>query len=158
MFAWLAIALACNTGSPVAKDGTTDRLFPKSPLSEAPCLEDQDCVVTHRKDGHCCPDAEYDKRNLYTRDQYQQLVDHQDQICVEGSGHFTCPEHPPPGHIETVFHGACIESRCTLKAVPAEAPHSPTSETPTSATPTEPNTDASAPTGTTTPTVASPKG
>lgn len=153
MFGWLAIALACNTGSPVAKDGTTDRLFPKSPLSEAPCLEDQDCVVTHRKDGHCCPDAEYDKRNLYTRDQYQQLTDHQDQICVESSGHFTCPEHPPPGHIETVFHGECIESRCALKAVPAEAPHSPTSETPTEADPTPSPTP-----GGTTPTVASPKG
>ena len=117
--------LACHTGSPVGSDGTTDRLFPKTPLSDAPCLEDQDCVVTHLIDGNCCSDPEYAKRNLYTRDQFQQLVAHQNQVCVESQGHYTCPEPEAPGHVETVFHGACVEQRCVLKAVPAEAPHSP---------------------------------
>ena len=149
----LTILVACNTGSPVDNDGTTARLFPKSPLSDAPCLEDQDCIVTHRRDGSCCTEPEYAKKNLYTRDQYQQLVAHQDQICTESIGQYTCPSHPPPGHIETVFHGACVESRCVLKPVPVEAPHSPHVEPPedTEAVPDETTTDS------TTPTAASPQ-
>ena len=117
--------VACHTGSPVDKDGTTDRLFPKTPLSDAPCIEDQDCIVTHLVDGSCCSDPEYAKKNLYTRDQYLQLVAHQDLVCTESKGHYSCPSHEAPGHVDTVFHGACVEQRCVLKSVPAEAPHSP---------------------------------
>ena len=131
MLPFLMAVLACHTGSPVGSDGTTDRLFPQTPLSDAPCMEDQDCVVTHLIDGNCCSDPEYAKKNLYTRDQFQQLVAHQNQVCVESQGHYTCPEPEAPGHVETVFHGACVEQRCVLKSVPAEAPHSPHVKPPT---------------------------
>ena len=152
MMIWTAlITLACHTGSPVDENGKTARLFPKSPLSDAPCIEDQDCVVTHLKDGNCCSDPEFNKTNLYTRDQFQQLVAHQSQICVESADHYTCPPHPSPGHIETIFHGACVENRCVLKSVPAEAPHSPHVEPPTAES--EPAVKEPDPT---TPTVASP--
>ena len=146
----LALLSGCHFGSPVDEDGSTSRLFPVSPLSEAPCMEDQDCVITYRKDGSCCSDPEYAPSNLYTKDQFERLLAYQNEICGESSGHYTCPEHPPPGHIETVFHGACVESRCVRRSVPAEAPHSPAIEpaidpalTPDPAPETEPKVPAS---------------
>ena len=157
MLLFMMAAVACHTGSPVESDGTTARLFPKTPLSDAPCMEDQDCVVTHLIDGNCCSAPEYAKKSLYTRDQFQQLVAHQEHVCVESRGHYTCPEPEAPGHVDTVFHGACVEQRCVLKEVPAEAPHSPHV--------TPPNRDSAQPTSeptppaeqTPTPTAASPK-
>ena len=121
----LATLGGCHFGSPVDEDGFTSRLFPVSPLSEAPCFEDQDCVITYRKDGTCCPDPEYAPSNLYTKEQFERLVVYQDEICGESAGHYTCPEHPPHGHIDSVFHGVCKQSHCVRKAVPAEAPHTP---------------------------------
>lgn len=121
----LATLSGCHFGSPVDEDGSTSRLFPVSPLSEAPCIEDQDCVVTYRKDGSCCPDPEYAPSNLYTKEQFEQLVLFQDEICGESAGPYTCPEHPPHGHIESVLHGVCEQRRCVRQTVPAEAPHSP---------------------------------
>lgn len=123
-----AIIGGCHFGAPVDEDGSTSRLFPVSPLSDAPCLEDQDCVITFRKDGSCCQDPEYAPSNMYTKDQFERLVAYQNEICEESAGYYTCPEHPPPGHIESVIHGACVQSRCVRRTVPAEAPHAPTIE------------------------------
>ena len=116
---------ACTFGRNVDEQGQYPRLFPKTPLSESPCLEDQDCIITHLIDGQCCADPPTAASNLYTRDQFQQLVAHQEEVCNDAQEPYTCPEHPPQGHIETVFHGACVEQRCVKKSVPADAPHIP---------------------------------
>ena len=118
--------VGCTFGPNVNEEGEYPRLFPKTPLSESPCLEDQDCVVTHLVDGQCCPDAPTSASNLYTRDQYRQLVAHQKEVCNDPQEPYTCPEHPPAGHIEVVIQGACVEQRCIKKEVPADAPHIPT--------------------------------
>ena len=76
-FMLIASLDGCPPRKMVDEKGEYGQLFPQTPLSEAPCLEDQDCVVTHLKDGHCCPDPEYNPSNLYTRDQYDRLVAHQ---------------------------------------------------------------------------------
>ena len=122
----LWIFTGCTVGPNVDEDGEYPRLFPKTPLSESPCLEDQDCVVTHLVDGQCCPDAPTSASNLYTRDQYRQLLAHQKEVCNDPKEPYTCPEHPPAGHIEVVLQGACVEQRCIKKEVPADAPHIPT--------------------------------
>jgi len=115
----------CSFGKMVDDDGHYNRLFPASPLSEAPCIEDQDCVITHLIDGECCPDPEYSPSNLYTRDQYDQLVAHQAQICAESQGTYTCPQPGKQGHVQSVNHGVCIQNRCVIKAVPVEDPAAP---------------------------------
>jgi len=121
----LLLLTACTFAREVVDDeGNYSRLFPKTPLSDAPCIEDQDCVVTPLKDGSCCPDPPHGAKNLYSKDQFDKLVSHQAQICGELEGNFTCPEVEPPTHIETVFRGACVENRCIVKEVPAEAPGS----------------------------------
>jgi len=138
----LILLSGCHLGKPVDEDGSTSRLFPVSPLSDAPCMEDQDCVITYRKDGTCCTDPEYAPSNLYTKDQFDRLVTYQNEICEESAGQYSCPEHPPPGHIESVFHGACVQSRCVRRTVPAEAPHAPTiehTETPEAESPPSPD-------------------
>ena len=123
---FLSVALlGCTFGRNVDEQGQYPRLFPKTPLSESPCLEDQDCIITHLIDGQCCADPPTAASNLYTRDQFQQLLAHQKEVCNDVQEPYTCPEHPPSGHIETVFKGACVEQRCVRKEVPADAPHIP---------------------------------
>ena len=122
----LALLFGCPNSKMVNEDGEFSRLFPKTPLSEAPCLEDQDCVVTHLQDGHCCPGPIHNASHLYTRDQFDRLVSHQAQICTESEADYTCPPAAaPPTHIDTVNKGRCIEQRCVLVKVPAEAPGAP---------------------------------
>ena len=93
-------------------------------------------MVTPLKDGSCCPDPAHGAKNLYSKDQFDKLVAHQAQICGELEGNFTCPEVEPPSHIETVFRGACVENRCVVKEVPAEAPGSDVAPPPQSTEPT----------------------
>ena len=126
LFLLLAPMAACTFGPNVNKDGEYPHLFPKTPLSESPCLEDQDCIVTHLIDGQCCPDPSTSASNLYTRDQFQQLLAHQKDVCNDPQEPYTCPEHPPAGHIDVVIQGACVQKRCVKKEVPADAPHIPT--------------------------------
>jgi len=121
----VCVLAACTLGSHVDEDGQYQALFPKTPLSEAPCLEDQDCVVTHLIDGQCCPNAPTSASNLYSRDQFERLLVHQQQMCNDAQDPYTCPEHPPTGHIEYVYQGACVEQRCIKKKVPSDAPHIP---------------------------------
>ena len=136
-FPTLLLLTACTFAREVVDDeGNYSRLFPKTPLSDAPCIEDQDCVVTPLKDGSCCPDPAHGAKNLYSKDQFDKLVAHQAQICGELEGNFTCPEVEPPSHIETVFRGACVENRCVVKEVPAEAPGSDVAPPPQSTEPT----------------------
>ena len=106
-------------------EGKYPPLFPQTPLSEAPCLEDQDCVVSHLIDGACCPEPTTAASNVYTQDQYTQLVEHQKLMCNDAQDTYPCPEHPPRGHIEYVLQGACVNQRCVAKKVPADAPHIP---------------------------------
>ncbi len=149
------VLMGCPNSKMVDNNGKYSRLFPKTPLSEAPCLEDQDCVITHLKDGQCCPDPQYSASNLYTRDQFDQLVAHQAQICAESQDRYNCPPHPDqPEHIHTVNKGQCVDQRCVLKKVPTEAPGSPPPrDVPSQTTPpNSPNTTESS----VTPTVASP--
>ena len=124
------LMLSCSSGQMVDDQGRYSRLFPKTPLSDAPCIEDQDCIVTPLKDGSCCPDSVHSAQNLYSRDQYDKLVAHQAQICLERQGQFTCPEPKPPGHIDMVYRGACVENRCVLQSVPSEAPGTPVAPPP----------------------------
>ena len=47
----LVLLTACTFAREVVDDeGNYSRLFPKTPLSDAPCIEDQDCVVAPLKD------------------------------------------------------------------------------------------------------------
>ena len=122
----VSVLAGCPTRKMVDDNGEYGRLFPNTPLSEAPCLEDQDCIVTHLKDGQCCPDPVYSASNLYTRDQFDRLIAHQAQICTESMATFSCAEHPPPPtHIDSVFKGQCVEQRCVIKKVPSDAPGAP---------------------------------
>ena len=125
---WVSTVLllsACTFGRNVDEHGQYPNLFPKTPLSESPCLEDQDCIVTHLIDGQCCADPPTAASNLYTRDQFQQLVAHQKEVCRDPQEPFSCTDHPPTGHIDYVIHGACVDQRCVKKKVPADAPHIP---------------------------------
>lgn|GEM_PF-2802848 len=133
---------ACTFAREVVDDeGNYSRLFPKTPLSDAPCIEDQDCVVTPIRDGSCCPDPPHGAKNLYSKDQFDKLVAHQAQICGELEGNFTCPEFESPTHIETVYRGACVENRCVVDEVPAEAPGSDVSPPPEPVKPPAPDKD-----------------
>ena len=125
---------ACQFGRHANEEGKYPPLFPQTPLSEAPCLEDQDCVVSHLIDGECCPEPTTSASNVYTRDQYDQLVQHQKLMCNDAQDTYTCPEHPPRGHIEYVLQGACVNQRCVSKKVPADAPHIPKPSLPAPAT------------------------
>jgi len=149
----LLIVSGCSFGQHVENDGEYPTLFPKTPLSEAPCLEDQDCVVTHLKDGQCCPDPITEASNLYSKDQFEKLVSHQKVVCNDKQDTYTCPEPPKPGHIEYVYQGACVEQRCVKKKVPADAPHNP----PLTGTNDKPPASEAAPEATTIETAASPK-
>jgi hypothetical protein len=122
---FLLIWAGCSLGKMVDEDGRHSPLFPSTPLSNAPCIEDQDCVITHLKDGHCCSDARHTPSNLYTRDQFDRMVTHQAQICEESRGDYTCPETAAQGHIESVYRGMCVDNRCLRREVPAEDPAAP---------------------------------
>ncbi len=158
----VATLISCNTASHVDESGKYPTLFPQTPLSEAPCLEDQDCVVTHLRVGQCCPDPITEASNLFSKDQYEKLVAHQRVVCNDKTETYTCPEPPAPGHIEFVYQGACVEQRCVKKKVPADAPHTPPQSQPKTQEQTEAEAATStavetAPETTTIETAASPK-
>ena len=147
---FLCLAFGCGRDRIVDDEGSYPALFPKTPLSEAECLEDQDCIATNLKDGECCPGPPHQAVNLYSRDQYNQMIAHQGQICQEEEG-YTCSEHPPPTHIDFIYKGQCVEQRCVRAKVPADAPGTPPSPPPEEAPqPPPPSTDK-------TPTAASPE-
>jgi len=153
-FALITLLAGCPS-SKVDDDGSYSRLFPKTPLSEAPCLEDQDCIVTHLKDGSCCPDPVLGASNLYTRDQFAKLLVHQSEICPASESSYTCPPPPPPpGHIDTVNKGQCVNQKCVLIKVPSDAPGTPTPPIPPDIS-SSPDQTESAPEDAT-PTIASP--
>jgi len=152
----LLFLTACTVGRHVEEDGKYPPLFPQTPLSESPCLEDQDCVVTHLNDGQCCPDPITDASNLYARDQYEKLVDHQRVVCHDEKEPYSCPDTPAPGHIEFVYRGACVEQRCIKKRVPSDAPHTPP-QPPAAAEPDPPQAVKTAPETNAIPTAASPQ-
>ena len=154
----LLLLTSCFANEMVDDEGRYSRLFPKTPFSDAPCIEDQDCVVTPIRDGSCCPDPPHGAKNLYSKDQFDKLVAHQAQICGELEGNFTCPDAAPTGHIETVYRGACVENRCIVKEVPAEAPGSDIAPPPDpKAEPAVPETKTAPEPASPTPTAASPR-
>ena len=124
----IVLFFGCSLGQHVDQDGKYSSLFPKTPLSDSPCIEDQDCVVSHLIDGQCCSDPPNAASHLYTKDQFEQLLAHQRLICNDQQDPYTCPEHAESGHIEYVYQGACVEQRCVKKKVPADAPHIPRPE------------------------------
>jgi len=152
LLAPLLLFASCSLGRMVDDEGRYSTLFPTTPLSDAPCIEDQDCVITHLVDGQCCPGPAHNPSNLYTRDQFDRLVTHQAQICTESRDSYTCPEHAPAGHIDTVFKGMCIENRCLKRSVPAENPAAPPPPPPQTPANTNPSVETTGPT----PTAASP--
>jgi hypothetical protein len=121
--------IGCGRGRLVDDDGSYPALFPKTPLAEAECLEDQDCITTHLKDGECCPGPPHEAVNLYSKDQYGQLLTHQAQICEEEKD-YTCPTYAPPNHIEFIYKGQCVQQRCVRAKVPADAPGTPPAPAP----------------------------
>jgi hypothetical protein len=149
-FFLLIFALGCGRDRIVDDQGSYPALFPKTPLSDAKCLEDQDCIATNLKDGECCPGPQHQAVNLYSRDQYNQMTTHQAQICPEEE-RYTCKELPSQKHIGFIYKGQCIEQRCVRIKVPAEAPGIPIATPPKQAPPLPP------PSTDKTPTAASPE-
>jgi hypothetical protein len=147
----------CTVGRHVDEDGTYPPLFPQTPLSESPCLEDQDCVVTHLNDGQCCPNPITEASNLVARDQFDKLVNHQNVVCHDEKEPYACPVDPAPGHIEFVYQGACVEQRCVRRKVPSDAPHTPTLPPPQAGHTEPPSPVDTTPEASATQTAASPK-
>ena len=103
------IALACGFGTHPDESGHYDALFPQAPLPDNPCFDDEDCVITCRTDGNCCGEVCSPCRQVFNKQTYLKLVEHETSICT-GEG-YECPVAKCP-RSDVTFVARCVDNLC----------------------------------------------